>query len=166
MILFGSGKQYSKTNQLPLQKYSDNGYDSLSEKIIVMEIIQLFNTLGKPGCSYNCKTWVAEGFGFLDGQVSRLKLSTFCDERELKLEMLELDWQFPQSCTDVAGHVSQFLVALLCRKAIMFRHFLADILAEKKNFFSSRVHWPYLNLSQLGYSQAAQASRLFVGVTL
>ena len=79
----------------------------------VMEITQLFNTLGKPGCSYNCKTWVVEGFGFLDGQVSRLKLSTFCDERELKLEMLELDWQFPQSCTDVAGHVSQFLVALI-----------------------------------------------------
>ena len=100
---------------------------SLSEKIIVMEITQLkhyrkefakvskviYQNYCKPGRSYNCKPWVAEGIGFLARQVSRLKLSTGCDERELKLEMLELDWQFPQSCTDVAGHVSQFLVALI-----------------------------------------------------
>ena len=142
MILFGSGKQYSKTNQLPLQKYNDNGNDwlqtmtsSLSEKIIVMEITQLFNTLGKPGCSYNCKTWVAEGFGFLDGQVSRLKLSTFCDERELKLEMLELDWQFPQSCTDVAVHVSQFLVALILSESDYVQTFSRWHTRWEKNLF-------------------------------
>ena len=47
--------------------------------------------------------------------------------------MLELDWQFPQSCIDVAGHVSQFLVALILSQSdSLFRHFLADILAENK----------------------------------
>ena len=48
--------------------------------------------------------------------------------------MLELDWQFPQSCIDVVGHVFQFLVALILSQSdILFRHhFLADILAENK----------------------------------
>ena len=92
---------------------------SLSEEIIVMEITQLkhyrekFAKVSKVIYQNYCKPWVAEGIGFLARQLSRLKLSTGCDEWELKLEMLELDWQFPQSCTDVAGHVSQFLVALI-----------------------------------------------------
>ena len=41
--------------------------------------------------------------------------------------------EFPQSCIDVAGHVSQFLVALILSQSdSLFRHFLADILAENK----------------------------------